>query len=45
MRVEVVYPHITKMPGESARLERHPRTRVSMIVADYLFLNTRLKCQ
>ena len=29
-----VYPHIVKSPGESARLEGHPRTRVSMIVAD-----------
>lgn len=29
------YPHIHKTPGESARLERHPRTRVAMIVTDY----------
>ena len=29
------YPHIHKAPGESARLERHPRTRVAMIVTDY----------
>jgi uncharacterized protein (DUF433 family) len=30
------YPHIVKPTGESARLERHPRTRVAMIVTDYL---------
>ena len=30
------YPHITKPAGEPARLESHPRTRVSMIVTDYL---------
>jgi hypothetical protein len=30
------YPHIVKPFGESARLERHPRTRVAMIVTDYL---------
>jgi uncharacterized protein (DUF433 family) len=32
---EVTYPHIVKQPDESARLEKHPRTRVSMIVNDY----------
>jgi uncharacterized protein (DUF433 family) len=30
------YPHIVKQPGLPARLERHPRTRVAMIVMDYL---------
>src|SRR5207249_12257562 len=29
------YPHIAKEPGQPARLERHPRTRVAMIVLDY----------
>jgi uncharacterized protein (DUF433 family) len=37
MPVELTYPHITKPPNEPARLERHLRTRVSMIVADYLW--------
>ncbi|HOC00799.1 MAG TPA: DUF433 domain-containing protein [Verrucomicrobiota bacterium] len=37
MPVELTYPHIVRTPGEPARLERHPRTRVSMIVADYLW--------
>jgi uncharacterized protein (DUF433 family) len=31
-----VYPHIVKQAGESARLEKHPRLRVSMIVTHYL---------
>lgn len=35
--VEVTYPHIVKEPGKPARLERHARTRVAMIVADYLW--------
>src|SRR5919204_65525 len=30
------YPHIVKQPGSPARLENHPRTRVAMIVMDYL---------
>ena len=30
------YPHIVKEPGSSARLENHPRTRVAMIVMDYV---------
>jgi uncharacterized protein (DUF433 family) len=30
------YPHIVKPAGEPARPERHPRTRVAMIVTDYL---------
>ena len=37
MPAELTYPHVVKPLGESARLERHPRTRVSMIVADYLW--------
>ena len=30
------YPHIVKEPGSPARLESHPRTRVAMIVMDYI---------
>jgi uncharacterized protein (DUF433 family) len=30
------YPHIEKLPGMPARLESHRRTRVAMIVMDYL---------
>ena len=30
------YPHIVKEPDCPARLENHPRTRVAMIVMDYL---------
>src|SRR2546422_8841429 len=37
MPTELVYPHIEKPAGGSARLQRHPRTRVSMIVTDYLW--------
>jgi hypothetical protein len=37
MAAGVIYPHIEKRKGESARLEKHPRTRVAMIVADYLW--------
>ncbi len=37
MPVELTYPHIVKQSGEPARLEKHARTRVSMIVADYLW--------
>ncbi|MBE0541097.1 MAG: DUF433 domain-containing protein [Verrucomicrobia bacterium] len=33
----LIFPHIVKPPGEPARLESHPRTRVAMIVADYLW--------
>lgn len=35
--MELTYPHIVKEPDQPARLERHPRTRVAMIVADYLW--------
>src|SRR5438132_9732357 len=31
-----VYPHIVKEPGSVARLESQPRTRVAMIVMDYI---------
>jgi uncharacterized protein (DUF433 family) len=37
MAVELSYPHIIKRPDEPARLEGHARTRVAMIVADYLW--------
>jgi hypothetical protein len=30
------YPHIVKENGEPARLESHPRTRVALLVMDYL---------
>ncbi len=30
------YPHIIKPADGPARLERHPRTRVAMIVTDYV---------
>ena len=36
MTATVAYPHILQPPGEPACLERHPRTRVAMIVTDYL---------
>lgn len=36
MTATVAYPHILESPGEPACLERHPRTRVAMIVTDYL---------
>jgi uncharacterized protein (DUF433 family) len=36
MPVELIYPHIEKLDGEPARLQRLPRVRVSQIVADYL---------
>src|SRR2546425_10396502 len=35
MGVELTYPHISKEPGKPAHLERHPRTRVAMVVVDY----------
>lgn len=36
MASENGYPHILKTEGEPARLKSHPRTRVAMIVMDYL---------
>jgi len=34
MSAAVTYPHIVKEAGKPARLEKHRRTRVSMIVVD-----------
>lgn len=36
MATSTTYPHIIKENGVPARLENHPRLRVSMIVAQYL---------
>src|ERR1700704_3749257 len=36
MPVEVTYPHIEKIEGNSARLKRMPRIRVAQIVIDHL---------
>ncbi len=35
MTTVTTYPHIVKEDGAVAHLERHPRTRVAMIVMDY----------
>src|SRR5439155_19437936 len=37
MPTDTSYPHIEKPEGQPARLKRVPRTRVAMIVMDYLF--------
>jgi uncharacterized protein (DUF433 family) len=37
MPLEAVYPHIVKEEGQPARLEGHARTRVAMIVTDYVW--------
>jgi len=37
MGTALVYPHIEKPGRAPARLERHKRTRVAMIVADYVW--------
>jgi uncharacterized protein (DUF433 family) len=37
MPVEAIYPHIVKELGQPARLDGHARTRVAMIVTDYLW--------
>jgi hypothetical protein len=37
MALELTYPHILKHPEAPARLECQPRTRVAMIVADYVY--------
>jgi hypothetical protein len=37
MTVEVTYPHVEKLPDKPARLQSHPRTRISMVVADHLY--------
>ena len=36
MTTTIAYPHILKENGSAACLERHPRTRVALIVMDYL---------
>src|SRR5215210_4881056 len=36
MAVAVTYPHIVKIEGSPARLERMPRIRVAQIEIDYL---------
>ena len=36
MTTITTYPHVSAVPGESPRLQSHPRTRVAMIVMDYL---------
>lgn len=36
MTAATTYRHIVKEPGQAARLEKHPRLRVSMIVSHYL---------
>jgi hypothetical protein len=36
MSTALVYPHIIKEPNSPAALESHPRTRVVMVVMDYL---------
>lgn len=36
MSTAVAYPHIVKEDGAPAHLISHPRTRVAMIVMDYL---------
>jgi hypothetical protein len=36
MSTAIAYPHVIKENGQPARLEKHPRTRIAMIVTDYL---------
>lgn len=36
MGVELKYPHIEKLEGQPARLERVPRVRIAQIAMDYL---------
>jgi hypothetical protein len=36
MTIMITYPHITKIEGSPARLNRLPRIRVAQIVVDYL---------
>ena len=36
MAIAVKYPHIEKLEGETARLERMPRIRVAQIAMDYI---------
>ena len=37
MPLEATYPHIVKEGSQPARLEGHARTRVALIVTDYLW--------
>lgn len=37
MATALIYPHLKKIEGDPARLQRIPRIRVSQIVMDYLF--------
>lgn len=34
--VTIDYPHISRVAGDTARLERHPRIRVAQLAADHL---------
>jgi hypothetical protein len=34
--MSIAYPHVVKEGDSPARLESHPRTRVAMVVMDYL---------
>jgi hypothetical protein len=36
MALELQYPHIEKVEGEPARMQRTPRVRVAQIIIDYL---------
>jgi uncharacterized protein (DUF433 family) len=36
MATELTYPHIEKLSGEAARLQRVPRIRIAQIAMDYL---------
>lgn len=36
MSLQLSYPHIEKLEGQPARLQRLPRVRVAQIVMDYL---------
>lgn len=36
MTTTILYPHIQKIPGQAACLERIPRVRVAQIIMDYL---------
>jgi len=35
MSTALTYPHVVKNSGEPACLQKHPRTRVAMLVMDY----------
>lgn len=36
MTSQIIYPHIEKLEGQSARLQRLPRIRVAQLAMDYL---------